>query len=113
MHDITKDNSESSKKIEVYIVKTLTRIHQSKQPLSMILKSGYLDCLVRMIEMADVNEFFLDILFHYSPHIPNFLSKRTFSSIIKILTVKVNDKDVLAKCIQSLKNILSFSYDVE
>jgi len=79
----------------------------------MILKSGYLDCLVRMIEMADVNEFFLDILFHYSPHIPNFLSKRTFSSIIKILTVKVNDKDVLAKCIQSLKNILSFSYDVE
>ena len=63
--------------------------------------------------MADVNEFFLDLLFHYSPYIPNFLSKRAFSSMIKILTVKVNDKEILAKCIQSLKSILSFSYDVQ
>ena len=62
--------------------------------------------------MVDVNEFFLDILFHYSPYIPNFLSKRAFSSMIKILTLKVNDKAILGKCIQSLKNILSFSFDV-
>ena len=33
--------------------------------------------------------------------------------MIKILTVKVNDKEILGKCIQSLKNILSFSYDVQ
>ena len=88
-------------------------MHQVNPSLELVLKGGYLDCLVRMIEMADVNEFFLDLLFHYSPYIPNFLSKRAFSSMIKILTVKVNDKEILAKCIQSLKSILSFSYDVQ
>ncbi len=63
--------------------------------------------------MTDVDEKILDILFHYSPHIPNFLNKRAFSSMIKILTIKVNDKEILVKCLQSLKNILSFSYDAD
>lgn len=63
--------------------------------------------------MTDVEEKFLDILFHYSPHIPNFLNKRAFSTVIKILTLKVNNKNILVKCLQSLKNILSFTYDVE
>jgi hypothetical protein len=42
--------------------------------------------------MIEVESNCLDILFFYSPHVPNFLSKRAFASLIKILTVKVNDK---------------------
>ena len=110
--DLEKESSEDCKKIEVYIVKAVTRIHQSSPSIEAVLKSGFLDCLVRMIEVADVNEFFLDIMFHYSPFIPTFLNKRAFKSMIKVLTIKVNNKDILPKCIQSLKSILSFSYDI-
>lgn len=112
---IAQESQETSKKIETYIFKIITRIYHSKPkpPLDQILKSGFLDCLVRLIEMTDVDEKILDILFHYSPHIPNFLNKRAFSSMIKILTIKVNDKEILVKCLQSLKNILSFSYDAD
>lgn len=88
----------------------ITKIYEGKPPLEQILKGGFLDCMVRLIEMSEVEENILDILFFYSPHIPNFLNRRTFSSLIKILTVKVTDKKALIKCLQSLRNILSFSY---
>lgn len=38
-----------NKTMEMYINKILVRIHTSKQNLELILKSGYLDCLVRTI----------------------------------------------------------------
>lgn len=60
--------------------------------------------------MVEVEEKFLDIFFYYSPHIPNFLNKRAFSSLIKILIIKINDKNALVKCIQSFRNVLSFTY---
>lgn len=78
----------------MYIFKIIMRIYQTKPKPApdLILKSGFLDCLVRLIEMTDVDEKFLDILFHYSPFIPNFLNKRAFSSMIKILTLKVTNQ---------------------
>jgi hypothetical protein len=42
-----------NKKMEMYINKILIRIHSSKQNLALILKSGYLDCLIRTIETVD------------------------------------------------------------
>ena len=45
-----------NKKMEMYINKTLVRIHNSKPALGLVLKSGYLDCLVRTIETAEDQE---------------------------------------------------------
>mgnify|MGYP001951142449 CR=1 FL=1 len=44
-----QEASEGQKKVELYIVKTLTRIHQCNPEMQLILKGGYLDCLVRII----------------------------------------------------------------
>lgn len=40
---------EQSRKMETYVFKILTRIYNSRQSIALILKSGYLDCLVRTI----------------------------------------------------------------
>ena len=46
--------AEQNKKMETYILKIITRISNSKQSKELILKSGYLDCLIRTIETAEV-----------------------------------------------------------
>lgn len=101
------------KSIEGYILKSLSRIHLAKPNIKQVMKSGYLDCLVRTIEMIEVEDGHLEILFFYSQYLPNFLNKRAFSCIIKILTKKINNKAILEECIKSLKNLLTFSYDRE
>lgn len=113
LHRLSVENEQFCKKVELFIIKMIVKVYEAKPPLEQILKSGFLDCLVRLIEMSEVQENILDILFHYSPHIPNFLNRRTFSSLIKILTVKVTDRKALVKCLQSLRNILSFSYQTQ
>ena len=45
--------AEQKKKMEAYILKIITRIYHSKQAKELILKSGYLDCLIKTIETSD------------------------------------------------------------
>lgn len=45
--------TEQNKKMETYILKIITRIYHSKPDKEVILKSGYLDCLIRTIETAE------------------------------------------------------------
>ena len=47
---------EQSKRLETYVLKILTRIHSFKPDINLVLKSGYLDCLVRIIELTDVED---------------------------------------------------------
>lgn len=44
-----KTAAEQSKKMQTYILKIISRIYHSKPDRYTILKSGYLDCLVRTI----------------------------------------------------------------
>jgi hypothetical protein len=97
--------------MEGYILKILTRVYQCKPELQLVLKSGYLDCLVRTIEMIEVEDSHLEILFFYSSHLPNFLNKRAFSCLINILMKKVDSQVMIGKCIVSFKNLLTFSYN--
>lgn len=96
--------------MEGYVLKTLSRIHQCKPAIELVLKSGLLDCLVRTIELCEAEDSHLEILFFYSSHLPNFLNKRAFSCLIKVLIRKVDSKVMIGKCIVSFKNILTFSY---
>jgi len=45
--------TEQNKKMETYIQKIITRIYLSRPNKDLILKSGYLDCLIRTIETTD------------------------------------------------------------
>ena len=38
-----------NEKLDVYVNKVLIRVYNSQQPIDLILKSGYLDCLVRAL----------------------------------------------------------------
>ena len=75
----------------------------------MLLQSGYLDCLVRSIETSEVIEdAYIDLIYYYSEMMPNFLNKRTFLCLIKILTKKIASKDIIAKCLRAIKKLSSF-----
>jgi hypothetical protein len=79
--------------METYILKVLTRIYNSKPDKEVIIKSGYLDCLIRTLETADnIEESYIEILYFYSEIMPNFLNKRAFICLIKVLTRKINVK---------------------
>lgn len=45
-----KTEGDLSKKMETYIMKIMSRIYHSKIDKDTLIKSGYLDCLVTMIE---------------------------------------------------------------
>lgn len=82
-----------NKKMEMYINKILVRIHNSKPALSLVLKSGYLDCLVRTIETADnLEDVYIEILGSYAKGLPNFINKRAFMCLIRVLTRKIKSK---------------------
>lgn len=104
--------AEQSKKMETYVFKIITRIYHSKQPIILILKSGYLDCLVRTIETTEnLEDSYIDILLFYSQHLPSFLNKRAFMCLIRVLTRKHQNKEVVEKSLQIFKTLLNSSYD--
>lgn len=39
---------------------------------------------------------------------PNFLNKRAFISLIRILTKKINTKEIIIKCLRAIKKLSSF-----
>jgi hypothetical protein len=73
------------------------------------LKSGYLDCLIRTIETSEnIEDSYIEILYQYSEIIPSFLNKRAFICLIKVLTRKLQVKDVAIKCLVTIKKLSSF-----
>jgi hypothetical protein len=56
-----------NQKIETYINKILLRIFAKKPDIKTLLKSGYLDCLIKTIEINEqIDDSYVDILLHYS-----------------------------------------------
>lgn len=103
--------AEQNKKMETYVLKILTRIYHSKQNKQLILKSGYLDCLIRTIETTEnIQDSYIEILYSYSEYMPSFLNKRAFICLIRVLTRKIQNKEVTNKCLRTIKN-LSNLYD--
>jgi hypothetical protein len=77
----------------LYINKILIRIYNNKPDLKTILKSGYIDCLIKTIEIKDkIDDTYLDILNFYCQEIPNYLNHRAFLNLVKLLTTKQNQK---------------------
>lgn len=82
-----------NEKIDTYINKIILRIFARKPDIKLILKSGYLDCLIKTIEINDkIDDSYIDILFFYCQYIPNYLNHRAFFNLIKLLTTKQNQK---------------------
>ena len=101
-----------NKKMEMYISKILVRIHNSKPSIGLVLKSGYLDCLVRTIETADnLEDIYIEILGSYAKGLPNFLNKRAFMCLIRVLTRRLKSKETVEKCLKIFKTLLLRSYD--
>ena len=87
------------------------RLHQAKPELGLILKSGFMDCVIRIVETIKVEDNFLDIMFVHAKHLPTFLNKRAFSCLIKVLAQRTHHKYIVEKCIKGFRDILNFSYD--
>lgn len=101
--------TEQNKKMETYIQKIITRIYLSKQNKDLILKSGYLDCLIRTIETTEnIEDAYIEILYHFSEYMPSFLNKRSFICLIRVLTKKIQNKEVTNKCLRTIKNLSTF-----
>lgn len=43
----------NNSKIQAYVSKILLRIYSSKPETKLLLSSGYLDCIIKTIEIAD------------------------------------------------------------
>ena len=101
-----------NKKLETYINKVLVRVYNSQQPIQLILKSGYLDCLVRAMEISEnVDDVHVDIMLYYSKSFPTFLNKRAFMCLIRVLTEKPTSKELIEKSIKIFKILLNMSVD--
>lgn len=84
------------------------RIFLRKPDVKVILKSGYLDCLMKVIEMnEEINDSYIDIMLHYSEYIPNYLSHRAFFNIVKLLATKHNHQGIVEKCLKVIRIIFS------
>lgn len=65
--------------------------------------------MIRTIETTEnIEDSYIEILYQYSEIMPIFLNKRAFISLIKVLTRKINVKDVVNKCLKTIKNLSSF-----
>ena len=101
-----------NKKLESYISKSISRICSSNQPIELILKSGYLDCLVRLMEVSEaIEDSHIDIMLFYAKSLPNFLNKRAFMCLIRVLTNKPVNKELIEKSIRIFKILLSMPAD--
>ena len=89
MHD------DEASKIEGYAIKSIFRLYQAKPELGLILKSGFMDCVIRIVETIKVEDNFLDILFSFAKHLPTFLNKRAFSCLIKVLAQRTANKYIV------------------
>jgi hypothetical protein len=79
----------NNSKIQAYVSKILLRIYSSKPETKLLLSSGYLDCIIKTIEIADkLEDIYVDILLRYGEHIPNYLNNRTFMNLVKLLTLR-------------------------
>jgi hypothetical protein len=105
-----RKDTEQHKKMQSYILKILIRIYSSKPEREALLKSGYLDCLIRTIETSDnIEDTYIELLCFYSEMMPNFLNKRAFVCLLKMLTKKVyNNKEITLKCLRAIKKLSSF-----
>jgi len=76
--------------------------------MKLVLKSGYLDCLMKALEVSHtVDDGYIDILLHYCQFIPNYLNHRAFFNLVKILTTKQNNKDIVEKCFKVIRVIFT------
>lgn len=92
--------------METYILKIITRIYHSKQPKELILKSGYLDCLIKTIETSDnIEDAYIEILYVYSEYLPSFLNKRAFLCLVRIISKKLQNKDAVNRCFRIIRNL--------
>lgn len=97
-----------NQKIDTYINKIVIRIFQRKPDLKLVLKSGYLDCLIKSIEIStEVDDNYIDILLYYCQYIPNYLNHRAFFNIVKVLTSKQNQRETVEKCFKVIRAIFS------
>lgn len=97
-----------NEKINTYINKIIIRIFARKPDIKQILKSGYLDCLMKAIEMNEqVDDQYIDILLFYCQHIPNYLNHRAFFNLVKVLTTKQNQKEIVDKCLKVIRTIFT------
>lgn len=56
-----------NEKIKAYINKIIVRIFNNKPDIKLILKSGYLDCVMKTIEISkNIDDYFIDIILFYS-----------------------------------------------
>jgi hypothetical protein len=79
--------------MQAYILKIISRVYHSKPDKETILKSGYLDCLVRTVETSDtIEDTYIELLYFYSDTIPTFLNKRAFLCLIRALGKKIGSK---------------------
>ena len=101
-------------KIEGYVGKILFRIYAAAPETKLLLKSGYLDCLIKTIEIVQVLEnAYIDILLHYSKFIPNYLNNRTFFNLVRLLTSKSEEKEIVEKCLKIFKVIFTTEEQAE
>lgn len=97
-----------NEKIDLYINKIIIRIYNKKPDVKLILKSGYLDCLMKAIEIHnEIDDAYIDILLHYCQYIPNYLNHRAFFNLVKLLSSKHNHKDIVDKCLKVIRVIFS------
>ena len=95
-----------NQKIENYVAKVLFRIYSAEPEMKLILKSGFLDCLIKMIEVTEnLENTYIDILLSYSKNVPNYLNNRAFFAIIRLLSSKYEDKNIVEKGLRALRAI--------
>lgn len=98
----------TSDKICTYINKAIVRIYLRRPDVKLVMKSGYLDCLMKALEMSDqVDDSFIDIMLHYCQYIPSYLQHRAFFNLVKLLTTKQNHRETVEKCLKIIRIIFS------
>lgn len=81
---------EHTKKMGTYITKVLSRTYQAKPPAEVVIKCGYLDCLLRMLETADpIEDSQVEILYQYATLLPKHLNRRAFMAALRAIGKKI------------------------
>lgn len=63
---------------------------------------------MKAIEMNEqVDDQYIDILLFYCQHIPNYLNHRAFFNLVKVLTTKQNQKEIVDKCLKVIRTIFT------
>lgn len=98
----------SNEKINIYINKIIVRIFSRKPDVKLVVKSGYLDCLMKAMEMNElIEDSYIDIMLHYCQYIPNYLNHRAFFNLVKLLTTQQNHQDIVEKCLKIFRIIFN------